>query len=133
MPGTGRNSEKQRGRPFPPGKSGNPAGRPKLPPEIKAIRYATAEELKAALLVLIHANPGELEEILKNPKEPVLRRAYARALQHADMHGDLQLLEMVHARTIGRPVQAFDFSDADLERRMAELELRMKGKRDAKK
>lgn len=50
------NSKKQRGKAFPKGKSGNPGGRPKLPPEIVHVREMarlhTAEAIAALVAVL---------------------------------------------------------------------------------
>lgn len=122
-----------RGRPFPPGNKANPKGRPKLPAEVKALRFLTAEALKEALQVLVFATMDELKAILSNPDQPVLNRAYARALINGESFGDLTIIEAVLSRVVGRPVQSFDFFDADLVQRMAKVEKLQKERLNEKK
>jgi hypothetical protein len=47
------NSKKSRGAPFAPGKSGNPGGRPKLPPEVVHVREMARLYTEKAIIALV--------------------------------------------------------------------------------
>lgn len=68
-------------RPWQPGQSGNPGGRPALDPEVR--------------------------EILQAATAPAAKRL-AELVQHRDARVALQAIDMIHNRIYGRPVQAVD-------------------------
>lgn len=89
-PGTGRD--------FKPGQSGNPKGRPKDPPELKAIKQMTRGEFS----LLIHKLIGLKPEDLKDFKGTVLEMAMASAVQAAIKHGDFSKMQSFIERLFGK-------------------------------
>ena len=95
---------------FKPGVSGNPAGRPKTPEELRVAFQAAAPKALEVLLEVM-AN-GKSEQTRVKAAEVVLDRAYGKATQAVDvrvtdvgaMH--LQLLEEIRARRQERLGQA---------------------------
>ncbi len=81
------------GRPFPPGVSGNPAGRPADTPEQKIIKKATKQIIKEYQESLAAALPDI---------SPVL---VAKAID-----GDIQAIKELHDRAMGKPVQRNELS-----------------------
>jgi hypothetical protein len=69
-------------RPFPPGQSGNPNGRPVIPPEVKRIFEAALPE-----------TARELVRLAKEDPDPVVR---------------LKAIDMIHNRLLGKPTQQVD-------------------------
>jgi hypothetical protein len=69
-------------RPFQPGQSGNPNGRPVIPPEVKRIFEAALPETARELVRLAREDP-----------DPVVR---------------LKAIDMIHNRLLGKPTQQVD-------------------------
>jgi hypothetical protein len=77
------NSEKRargKGRPFEKGKSGNPAGRPKIDEDTKAILKAAAPDA-AKLLVKMMEDPKQNPKLRLQAAETVLDRVFGKATQ----------------------------------------------------
>ncbi|MDE2100282.1 MAG: hypothetical protein KGL39_23730 [Patescibacteria group bacterium] len=53
--GAAENRKKPRGRPFPPGNSANPGGRPKLPEDVKHVRELARQYTEQAIEGLLDA------------------------------------------------------------------------------
>ena len=81
------NSEKTaRGRPFKPGQSGNPQGRPKLPDDVKeAIRAACPK----AVAVLVALLDDKKSFIRLEAAKTLLDRAYGKPTQMQDISLDM--------------------------------------------
>jgi len=75
-----------RGRPFQPGQSGNPGGRPKLLAEVKAL---AAEHTKDAIKALseIAKNPKALAVARVSAANALLDRAWGKPTQAVEMSG----------------------------------------------
>ena len=71
------------GRPFPPGVSGNPSGRPKMNPEVKAILKAASPDAARALVELLDS---ENEKIKLLAAQDILDRTQGKAIQMQDVH-----------------------------------------------
>ena len=75
-----------RGRPFKPGQSGNPGGRPKMPEEMRQILREAGPELARKLLAYTeHSNP----KIAMWAITEALDRAYGKPVQAQDISFDV--------------------------------------------
>ena len=77
---TAQSSEKTakpRGKPFPKGQSGNPGGRPKTDPEVKALLKG-ATPAAAQLLIQLMEDPDNRPELRKACAESILDRVYGK-------------------------------------------------------
>ncbi|CAB4169746.1 hypothetical protein UFOVP903_9 [uncultured Caudovirales phage] len=63
------------------GQSGNPAGKPPLPEDVKAARKLTAVEFERICANLFTMSTRRLTEVAKNPSTPVLTALVARILE----------------------------------------------------
>ncbi len=93
---TAQSSEKTakpRGKPFPKGQSGNPGGRPKTDPEVKALLKG-ATPAAAQLLIQLMEDPDNRPELRKACAESILDRVYGKATQPIDgaLDATVQLL-----------------------------------------
>lgn len=104
------------GRDFKPGQSGNPKGRPKLAPEIKAIREADSEEI----ILLLH-------EFLSQPYQETLKDYQSRTgttfeqmvsglIVRCVDHGDSRALETILDRLVGPITKTFDVTLPEIPR-----------------
>jgi len=77
--------KKTNGRPFPPGVSGNPSGRPAV---IKVVRDLARQHTSAAIDALIEiATKGKNESARVSAASAILDRAYGKPEQAIDMTG----------------------------------------------
>jgi hypothetical protein len=83
------------------GESGNPNGRPPLPPEVKAIRALTHQEIKELGEVILGCNRDDLELIVKNHEATVLRRWIAKVALNGLDHGNMMTLNALLDRIVG--------------------------------
>jgi hypothetical protein len=95
--------KKQRGRPWLPGQSGNPAGRP----------------TKARELAILHAisnafSPEQIDEHLNRAMEIAIAQNSARSI--------VAILEFQADRTIGKPVQRIETGDNGLQHILAVID-----------
>jgi len=99
---------------FKPGKSGNPAGRPPLPAEIRAIKVMSPAYVKRVIsqLLLMHKTPAQLEAWSKIPVEsggPTnLEMIVLSIIMKAGVDGDHNKLSFLLDRTIGKVVEKRD-------------------------
>lgn len=87
---------------FKPGQSGNPKGRPSLPPEVKTLRKLTAEKLEEIADLILDGDRATLQSIANSYTDSAIRVAYARAALNAMQKGDLTQIEVILARLIGK-------------------------------
>lgn len=87
---------------FKPGQSGNPAGRPAMPEDLKAAKALTKQVLLRELNDLIHMTKSELEAALVAAESTMLRRTAARVIQEADNNGDDRRLGFLLDRMVGK-------------------------------
>jgi hypothetical protein len=87
---------------FKPGQSGNPAGRPAMPEDLKAAKALTKQVLMRELNDLIHMTKSELEAALVSPESTMIRRMAARVIQEADNNGDDRRLGFLLDRLVGK-------------------------------
>lgn len=98
------------GRNFQKGVSGNPNGRPKLPPEIKQIQKMSPTFVRAMINKLSRMTKDELATHLKDPKTPVLEVTLGSIYAKAIKDGDYMRLNFLLDRTIGKVKDEVDIS-----------------------
>ena len=111
---SGESSEKKRrgpGRPFKPGQSGNPGGRPKISDDVREmLKAATPKAVR--LLVSVMDDDGQKTALRMDAAKTIIERVYGKPLQPIDStisggldvglsDADRQLLEKVGARLEG--------------------------------
>lgn len=87
---------------FKPGESGNRSGRPKLTPELRAIKQLTTDELKRTISKWFRTTYEELEKIDKDPKETGLNRLLVSSILRAIKEGDPYKAEALFQRCLGK-------------------------------
>jgi hypothetical protein len=87
---------------FKKGRSGNPGGRPKLPPDVREAKNLTQQQLILILNKLMFMTDFEIKQLLNDPKTNKFERIVGRILDKADLHGDSVRLEFLLNRTIGK-------------------------------
>ena len=88
---------------FKKGDSGNPKGRPPLPPELKAISPFTASELSRIISKYGRLTKGVLYEVLENPATPVMDLSVCKLFEKCLVEGDYARLNFLLDRCIGKP------------------------------
>ena len=94
---------KPRGKPFKPGKSGNPEGRPKLTPEALDLQAACREKTDEALAVLLRImNSGENERNQMAAAIAIIERGHGKAKESIELSGGVVLsiaeqIKLAHA------------------------------------
>lgn len=97
-------------KPWKPGESGNPDGRPPVPEEIKKIRNLTKNEIKEVGSILLKGREDELVLLVKDPETPVLRKWMANVALKALERGDMMTLNALLDRLVGRVKEEIDLN-----------------------
>lgn len=97
------NDKKKVGRPFQPGQSGNPNGRPPLPDDLKMMRGPNRHEYGSALGRLSRMTYDELEKIIKLKQGGIVELSAAKFLLDSFIHSDPRRLEFVLEYIMGKP------------------------------
>jgi hypothetical protein len=100
----------KRGRPFPPGVSGNPNGRPKVPEEIKMARALNKLELERILNEFIYMTPDEMTTKIESGSATAIEAMVGAIILAAVKHGDQARLNFILDRLIGKVKEAIDIS-----------------------
>lgn len=79
---SGKAAAKSRGRPFPKGKSGNPGGRPKKPPQLKNLAERALAEIQSMI-----EDPETPERVRADLCKWVYEQQNGRAVQKAEIEG----------------------------------------------
>lgn len=87
---------------FKPGQSGNPNGRPKLPPELKAVKALTADEINRMISKYTRMSKAELREAIESPDTPALELMIASGIANGIKTGDYSKIAFLLDRTIGK-------------------------------
>jgi len=85
------------------GQSGNPSGRPKLPPELKAIPPFTANELSRIISKYGRLTVERLYEIIDNKLATAMDVAVCKIFARSIEEGDYGRLSFLLDRCIGKP------------------------------
>lgn len=89
-------------KPFKPGQSGNPSGRPKVPRDILEARKLNQVELERAVNRLIWLPRAELRALIENPETPMFEMMLASIVAQAAQKGDQTRLEFILQRILGK-------------------------------
>jgi hypothetical protein len=99
---------KKRGKPFKAGESGNPAGRPPIPADIRALKEQRKREVQEFLCAVYVKPIGEIEEIGKSKTVPMLQRILANFMRQADKTRDEKRVRLLLELAIGLKGQSED-------------------------
>lgn len=89
------------GKDFQPGQSGNPAGRKKLPPEVREAAKLTKAEVEATLGKFLKMSPAEFAEAKKSPAT-MGDFWIISVMSHGISKGDQMRLNFMYERLIGK-------------------------------
>ncbi len=92
---------------FPPGVSGNPNGRPRLPAEVTEFRKASKETVIKEFRDLWAMSAKEVDRIASDKEQPVLRKFIAQALSNAHGSGDFKYIDPILNRVHGPVIKEF--------------------------
>lgn len=85
-----------------PGQSGNPSGRPPLPPELRAFKELTNQEVKRYFAKYSRMSVEEVKEAAADQSLPMIEAVIASGYKEALFEGDFSRLNFVLNRTIGK-------------------------------
>jgi hypothetical protein len=102
MPNNRQNTGVSKKTQFKKGKSGNPAGRPTLPPDIKAARAMNQIELERVLNHVIFLPMPEVNALTKSKEAPAFLVGSAKMVQKFAKYGDIFVYNAILERLIGR-------------------------------
>ncbi len=89
-------------KPFKKGKSGNPAGKAKDPPELKKLKNLTKQELADIGSLIVKGDYVALRALAKAPGATVLQRMLASIAMRIIEKGDMHSLDILLNRMVGR-------------------------------
>lgn len=98
-------------RPFQPGQSGNPNGRPPHPPELKEMQRLTKGQLEVILNKILFSRP----EDLKNFQGSVLEIWLANGAAQAIKSGDYSRLMILIDRLVGKVKDSIEITAKPIE------------------
>ena len=99
-------------RPWEPGQSGNPAGRP---PDIvgRALKTLTRQDLSDLANVILAGEMRDLRRIAKDPAQPALKALIAQSLLGAYDRREFTTIDRILDRLVGRSRDAAMFGDTE--------------------
>lgn len=97
-------------KPFLPGQSGNPNGRPKIPEDIKKALKLNAFELTRVLNRYLYMNLSELQTDLRRPEATMLELMGGRMVAKAAKDSDTIRATFILDRTIGKVVNHIEIA-----------------------
>jgi len=107
--------KRQIGKPFKPGQSGNPSGRPKLPDDVLKLKKTTQAEAEASLIAMLRMSKEELSAKLNDPKTSMSELAIGSVIAKAVKEGDQSRLGFVWDRLFGKVKEIVEQTNINIE------------------
>ena len=98
------------GRPFKPGQSGNPKGRPVLLPEVKENRAVTLQLWTSTIRKYLECPKRELEAVRSDPDAKMIDAIICGHILQARNSPDPNKMEVILTRVFGKPKETMDLS-----------------------
>ena len=95
-------------KPFEPGESGNPNGRPRKYVTLLKEQGYKLSEINDTIQVMMSMDMDELSNVYKNPKATVLEKTIANAMNKSLQKGSLYSLDTLLTRVYGKPKEQMD-------------------------
>ena len=89
-------------KPFKPGQSGNPSGRPKTPEDIAKAKRLNQHELDRIINKYLWMDREAMQARLKDPSTPMMEIMVGSIVAQAAQKGDQQRLEFILQRVVGK-------------------------------
>lgn len=101
-------------RPWAPGQSGNPAGRP---PDIvgRALKQLTRQDLSELANIILTGTLGQLKDIAEDDNEPALKALIAQSLVGAYKRKEFLTVDRILDRLVGKAKDGALFGDPDMD------------------
>lgn len=100
-------------KPWQPGESGNPSGRPALPEDIKEARKLNAVELERTLNKIIWMKKGEIKTLISDPDTPAFESLIASIVVKGISGGDHMRAEWVVSRLVGKLKEHYEHTGSN--------------------
>lgn len=97
-----------RGKPFSKGQSGNPAGRPALPGEVKEIKKLTISQLHEVISLVMGCTFEQLVAMAQDPQSSVIQRMTAALAVRTIKKGDPFTWDGLLNRIVGKPKERLE-------------------------
>lgn len=107
--------------PWKKGQSGNPGGRPKLPPELRAIKALSVEEINRLVSKYARMAPQDVSALVDAGAIPMLELCIARIFQESAAKGDNMRLSFLLDRAVGKVKEVVQDEDDESWREIQEL------------
>lgn len=95
-------------KPFKPGQSGNPNGRPRKYVSTLRDQGYKLSEINDCIQVMMAMTIEELKEAFENPNATVLEKTIAAAIKRSIEKGSLYSIETLLSRVYGKPKESVD-------------------------
>lgn len=100
------------GRKFQPGKSGNPNGRPKLPPDLHGLKTMFNQDMvEKTFIKYMMMSVGEMAKVGEDKNLPAIDHVIMMIIRKAGLDGDQQRLDFLLNRTIGKVIDKTQNTD----------------------
>lgn len=94
--------KKTGGNDFPPGVSGNPAGRPPVPEDLRIARKLNQCEIERCLNELLYLTKEELKRRYADPGTPAIERMMIQLVRSSMWGGDYRRIDFILGRIVGK-------------------------------
>lgn len=98
------------GRVFQKGQSGNPKGRPPIPPELKAVKQLSPQSVRLLVSKFAAMSKEELAELLQKPDTPLIEITIGSIFAKAAKEGDYSRFNFLLDRSVGKVKDEVDIN-----------------------